>query len=261
MKPNRHVPLAAIISFFMVVLLLPVTIGTKQGEGGFCLSGLVALAEDAGEDVDPFASKTEKDSKDHMEQFNRSMYDLNDKFYFWFLKPVAQGYSVFLPPGIRIGIRNAFRNFDFPIRFVNNTLQGKFKGAGIETARFLINSTLGMGGFFEVASKEFDLNPYEEDTGQTLGFYGLPPGPHIHLPLLGPSNVRDVVGLIGDGFLNPVYYLSPDYVVSIGIKAGRIVNSTSVRIGEYEDFKKGALDPYVAARDAYEQHRTEEIKK
>ena len=199
---------------------------------------------------------------DPLERLNRVVFQLNDKMYFWLLKPASQVYGIFIPPGIRVCIRNGFDNLRYPTRFVNNVLQGKFKAAGIETARFVINSTMGLAGFFEAAKQEFNLPPPpEEDTGQTLGFYGVKPGFYLVLPVLGPSSLRDTFGLAGDTFLNPLYYLPQSLWVSAAIRAGILVNNTSLRIGDYEDFKKAALDPYASMRQAYLQYRENEIFK
>jgi phospholipid-binding lipoprotein MlaA len=187
-------------------------------------------------------------------------FQFNDKFYFWLLKPVSQIYGMFIPPGIRNCIHNGFDNLRFPTRFVNNVLQGKFKAAGIETARFVINSTLGVAGLFELAAPGFNLPPPPaKDTGQTLAFWGLKPGFYIIWPVLGPSTVRDSFGLAGDTFLNPLYYLPEKFLTGVAIRAGILVNNTSLAIGDYEDFKKAALDPYASMRQAYLQYRENQI--
>jgi phospholipid-binding lipoprotein MlaA len=206
-------------------------------------------------------SKVE-DAPDPLEGMNRVIFQFNDKVYFWFLKPLSQVYGTFIPPGLRTCIRNGFDNLRFPSRFLNNVLQGKFKAAGIETGRFLINSTFGFAGFFEIAARDFCLpRPADEDTGQTLAFYGMKPFLYIMLPILGPSTLRDSMGLAGDTFLNPLYYLPQDLWVSVAIRTGIIVNNTSLRLGEYEDFKNAALDPYASMRQAYLQYRRSEILK
>ena len=217
--------------------------------------------EENEEEPEPFAEASRREyASDPLEPLNRVFFQFNDKFYFWLLKPASQLYGIFIPPGIRVCIHNGFDNLKFPVRFVNNVLQGKFKVAGIETARFVINSTLGLVGFFEMASREFNLPPpADEDTAQTLAFFGLKPGFFIMWPILGPSTVRDSVGLAGDAFLNPLYYVPQSLWTSTAIRAGILVNNTSLRIGEYEDFKKAALDPYVSMRQAYLQYRDNEI--
>jgi phospholipid-binding lipoprotein MlaA len=254
----------AFILFFLTLFLPAVTLESNYHYQlrFHAANGVFAAENDDFEE--PFAEETNVVVHDPHQSMNRTFFNLNDKIYFWVLKPVAQVYSTFIPEGVRICIRNGFRNIAFPIRFFNNAFQGKFDRAGVEFGRFVVNSTLGMGGFFEIASRDFNLNPYDEDFGQTLAVYGMGPGPHIHWPFFGPSNIRDTFGLIGDFALNPTTYISlieSDFLVTGGIKAGRITNNVSLRIGEYEDIKRSALDPYVAIRDAYHQHREDEIKK
>ncbi len=212
---------------------------------------------------DPFAEPSVL-THDPLEKFNRAMFTFNDRLYFWFLKPVSVAYGTVTPPGFRACIRNAFDNLFFPIRFVNNTLQGKFKGASVEMGRFLINSTLGVGGFFDLAARDFNLHPHEEDFGQTLGYYGIQPHVYIVWPILGPSTVRDTFGKGGDFLLNPIGYLSyigPGLWETMAIRTGERVNATSLRIGEYEDFKASAVDPYVSLRDVYLNYRARQIAK
>ncbi len=215
------------------------------------------------EESGPFAGAPKAEyAPDPLERLNRVFFQFNDKLYFWLLKPVSQIYGIFIPPGVRVGIRNGFDNLKFPTRFVNNVLQGKFKAAGIETARFAINSTLGLAGFFEMASREFDLlPPADEDTGQTLAFFGMKPGFYIVWPVLGPSTVRDSVGLGGDTVLNPLFWVPRELWLGAVIRGEVLVNNTSLKIGDYEDFKKAALDPYVSMRQAYLQYRDNEIFK
>jgi len=198
---------------------------------------------------------------DPLEPMNRFFFHFNDKLYFWVLKPVGTAYGTVLPPGIRIAIRNAFHNIAMPVRVINCALQGKGEAMGTELGRFVINSTLGIGGLVDFAYNEYGLKVHDEDTGQTFGVWGMKPLMYVNLPILGPSSVRDGLGLAGDTFLNPVYYLTPNDYVSLGVKAGKEVNNVSLRLGEYEDFKKSALDPYISMRDAYIQYRAEEIKK
>jgi phospholipid-binding lipoprotein MlaA len=218
---------------------------------------------DKGDESESFAEVPKaEDAPDPLEGLNRIIFQFNDKVYFWFLKPLSQAYGTVIPPGLRTCIRKGFNNLRFPTRFVNNVLQGKFKAAGIETGRFLINSTFGFAGFFEIAARDFCLPPpAEEDTGQTLGFYGMKPMLYLVLPVLGPSTLRDSFGLAGDAFLDPLYYLPQSLWVGVAIRGGIVVNNTSLRIGEYEDFKAAALDPYASMRQAYLQYRQNEILK
>jgi phospholipid-binding lipoprotein MlaA len=194
---------------------------------------------------------------DPIEPWNRAMYRFNDKLYFWLLKPTAQGYKYVVPEGFRVMISSFYENLKAPIRIVNNLLQGKPASAGCELSRFLINSTVGLGGFKDCAKECFGMTGRDADFGQTLGKYGLGFGIYIVWPFLGPSSARDTVGTAGDWLLDPTSYvgsgsISPE---GIGLKAHERVNYTSLHIGGYETLKKAAIDPYVAMRDAYVQFR------
>lgn len=197
---------------------------------------------------------------DPLEPINRVFFHFNDKMYFWFLKPVASGYKAVVPEPARLGVKNFFSNLAFPIRFVNCLLQGKFEGVGHEVGRFITNSTIGLAGFFDVAGKHFNMKEYDEDLGQTLGSYGFGHGFFINLPFLGPSSLRDGIGDTGDAFLDPIYYSDLETKYELAIQAFEKVNDVSLIIGEYEDLKKAALDPYIAYRDAYYQYRNAKTK-
>lgn len=208
---------------------------------------------------DEFETDVAPEVFDPLSGYNRVVTRVNDRLYFWVLKPVAQGYKAVVPGAARQGISNFFTNLGFPIRLANNVLQLKFKGAGVETARFVVNTTVGVAGFWDPAEKWLALSAHPEDFGQTLGYYGMDSGFHIVLPLLGPSNLRDVCGSIADRNLNPTTYLD-DGNVTLALSATRTINSTSLRIGQYETLRKDAMDLYILLRNAYEQNRDRKIK-
>ena len=214
----------------------------------------------APEEAEPEEAVEETTIADPIEPWNRAMFQFNDKLYFWVLKPVARGYNKVVPEPVRVSVRNFFRNVTMPIRFVNCLLQGKLVGAGTELTRFVLNTTVGLAGFFDVAKSRFELNARNEDFGQTLGFYGMGGLMYIVWPFLGPSNVRDTIGFAGDTFLDPVNYLDP-FEAAFGVQAYERINSTSLELGTYEDMKKSSLEPYIAVRDAYIQYRKGQIKK
>ncbi len=229
-------------------------------QGFFSLARAWAQSDD--DFLDPFAEETEEAGiRDPLQPLNRVFFQFNDRLYFWVLKPTATVYGTFIPEGVRVAVKRAFENLLMPVRFVNNLLQGKVDRAGVELARFALNSTLGAGGLFDPAAWEFGLKAHHEDLGQTLGVYGFGHGVYFHWPVFGPSSFRDTIGLAGDHFLDPVFYLAPGVGESIALRTGDRVNRTSLRIGEYEDFKESALDPYVAMRNAYFQYRLEQVKK
>ena len=195
---------------------------------------------------------------DPIEPLNRVMFHFNDKLYFWVLKPVSRGYRYLIPAPVRAGVKNFFHNLTTPVRLANCILQGKFRSAGKEFVQFLMNSTAGMLGFGNPAQLYPQLSTKDEDLGQTFGSYGIGNGFYIVWPVLGPSTIRDSVGMIGDRFLNPITYVQPTEA-SIEIMAYEKVNDTSFRIGDYETFKEASLDPYSAIRDAYIQNRNKKV--
>ncbi len=208
----------------------------------------------------PIVEEPLKDIADPLEPVNRLFFGVNDKVYFWVLKPVASGYKTVIAQPIRVSVRNFFSNAATPIRFANCLLQFKLKGAGTEGVRFFINTTIGVLGFYDLAKKRFNINEQDEDFGQTLGFYGIGPIFYIDWPIFGPSSLRDVVGTVGDFFLSPWNYLFESPVlVNVAVGAYERVNNVSLTLGEYEDLKRAALDPYIALRDAYHQFRQEKI--
>jgi len=212
-----------------------------------------------GEEQPPEGEETSGYIADPLYPWNNAMYHFNDKLYFWVMKPVAKRYSSVFPQDIRVAVSNFFHNLRMPIRFVSNLLQLKMKDAGTELLRFVYNSTAGVGGLADVAKTDLKVFPREQDLGLALGHYGIGNGFYIIWPFLGPSTLRDTVGMAGDGYLDPVNHLTPWYN-SFAPAAYDKVNETSLHIGDYEDLKESAIDPYVAIRNAYVQHRQSKIK-
>jgi phospholipid-binding lipoprotein MlaA len=196
---------------------------------------------------------------DPLKPLNRAMHNVNDKLYFKVLRPVARACKRAVPKPARISIRNFFNNLTTPARYVSCLLQGKRKAAGTELHRFALNTTVGVLGFADPAQEKWKLAPTDEDLGQTLGKWGVGNGVYVVLPLLGPSTVRDTLGLIGGQLLNPVHYVEPTEV-SLAISAGKIANENTFTIGRYESFKSAAVDPYTAMRQAYIQYRDKQVK-
>ena len=219
----------------------------------FAGAGLRAQVDDF---EDEYADEVEV--PDPLEPMNRGIYHFNDKLYFWVLRPLAKGYGAVLPKPVRQGVRNVFDNASMPGRFVNCVLQGRLRDSGGELARFGINTTVGILGWRDSALDKWEIKRHGEDTGQTLGAWGIGPGLSLTLPLIGPTNARDSVGLVGDVFLDPVRYI-PQYWTRLGINAGKQVNRVSLSLGEYEKSKAAALDHYVSLRDIYQQYRERKI--
>jgi phospholipid-binding lipoprotein MlaA len=220
-------------------------------------------APDENISAEPSPSEASEETiADPIEPVNRAFFHFNDKLYFWVLKPIATGYKTITPEDGRVGVRNFFSNFTTPVRLVNCLLQARFKGAGNETLRFLINTTYGFVGFLDTAKKEFKIEKQEADFGQTLGVWGMGPAFYINWPILGPSTLRETVGYVGDTFLDVRTYLPSRFlIVNVSAWALDKVNETSLTLGEYESLKKAALDPYIAVREAYYQYRQNKIKK
>ncbi len=218
--------------------------------------------------LDEFTDEMKVEEKsDPLNGYNRLMTSFNDGLYEYVLAPVAKGYSKVVGKEIRVSINNFFHNIFYPIRLVNNVLQGKFKNASEETGRFIINSTIGILGLFDPAKSEFGLEPHNEDFGQTLGYWGVGAGPHIVLPFFGPSNLRDTISLYPDSYTNPADYFEDrgynythNYGEALVLKAYEKVNYVSLHEGEYEKLKKDAIDLYPYLRDVYEQYRQKQIE-
>lgn len=195
---------------------------------------------------------------DPLRSLNYAVYLFNDKLYFWVFKPVAMGYRAVMPSEIRVCTLNFFNNLYAPVRFSNCLLQGKFKNAAAEFGKFFINTTAGGLGVGDVARRYPELNPPEEDFGQTLGYWGFGNGFYLVLPVLGPSTLRDGIGRLGNWAMDPLSYLEP-WELSYGVWAYKNINSTSFRIGDYETIKNAAIDPYEAFRDGYIQYRRTKV--
>ncbi len=243
--------------FFVLLCLLP----------GLLLQANPAWSQGAGEEslLDELSADYEQTEKtavpDPLESWNRLVFSLNDKLYLYFLQPAAEGYARVMPEEIRKGVRNVFTNLKFPIRLVNNLLQGKWTRAAQETGSFLIDSSVGMLGLAQISKTMPGLSSSVpgEDTGQTLGYWGCPEGVYLVWPVLGPSTVRDSFGRVGDYFLNPLSYLDSLWLRR-GLKAGERINSQSFNPDEYEEMKQGAMDPYTAFQDGYLQYRRKQIQ-
>ncbi len=231
----------------------PIGAGAAADEGAFADEDF--FEDEFGTDAGARAGSAVPDP---LAPFNKAMFHFNDKLYFWVLKPAATGYKTVTPAIVRTGVKNFFYNLTTPIRVVNCMLQGKSERMGAEIGRFMVNTTVGVLGFGNPASRDPRLAVPEEDLGQTFAVWGIGDGPYIVWPVLGPSTIRDSFGMIGDGFLDPVGYVDPR-ILSAGIKAFDTINATSFRLGDYEALKASAIIPYEALRDAYIQNRKKKI--
>ena len=197
------------------------------------------------------------DPRDPWEGFNRSVFKFNDTLDRAFAKPVAKGYVKITPRVIRTGVSNFFSNLDTVPTIVNDALQGKFRQVGHDSARFLLNSTLGLGGLFDPASAA-GLEYNEEDLGQTLGTWGVKSGPYLMLPVLGPSSVRDAFARAADTYIEPVYYLGDEstrYIIrGVDLLDGR------ASLLELDAQLERSYDKYAFIRNAWIQRREYQVK-
>lgn len=209
------------------------------------------------EGVDSFFEQEEV--FDHLESMNRVFFVVNDKLYFWVLKPVSKVYGAVLPQDVRLGLGNFFVNVAAPVRVVNNLLQGKVGDAGTDLQRFLINSTLGFAGFGDPAKESFGIQAKPEDLGQTLGVWGVGEGAYLFLPLLGPLTVRDAFGFVGDRALHPATYILTEFPEEAAYSGTDKVNRISLHPGLYEEMKRNSLDPYISIRQAFLEYRRNKV--
>ncbi len=196
--------------------------------------------------------------RDPWEKSNRAIFEFNQAVDRVALKPVAQGYEAAVPLPVRGGINNVFGNFRDVTTTVNQVLQGKIKNGFSDLARVLINSTVGMFGVFDVAT-HLGLERHDEDFGQTLGVWGFKSGPYMVLPFLGPSTVRDTVGLVGDYFTDPEFVINFESPWNYIIFGTRYVNARANLLSAEKLLNQAAIDRYAFIREAYLQRRISQI--
>lgn len=257
----------------------PESVATSQRDG---VEAVSSAGSGRNEFYDPFAvadGVTTEEDNDPWESFNTLMFEFNRKVDKYALKPVAQAYNFVLPDAVQTGVSNFFHNVRFVPRLLNNVFQAKVKGAGIELGRFLINSTVGVGGFFDPAKHWLRLETPDEDSGQTLGVYGMKPGPYLVLPLLPPLTLRDGVGYVADLALDPINWLvfpvievndipsavahknrTTSTIAQFGTRVGGIVNDRSLNLERFQGVEESTLDLYTAVRNAYLQKRAQAVR-
>ena len=194
---------------------------------------------------------------DPLESINRVTFAFNEAVDEAILAPVAKGYRALFPKPIRKGISNFMSNLSQPWGAANSAFQGNFKNAGTAVGRFLINSTIGILGFFDVAT-DMGLEETKEDFGQTLGVAGVSSGPYLVIPLLGPSNTRDVVGRIAGYFGDPVTFAMRQENHDSWIWIGTAIKGISYReenLERIDNLRMSSVDFYATVRSLYEQRR------
>ena len=197
---------------------------------------------------------------DPFERFNEKVFRFNYNVDRFVLKPAARVYNTVMPEPFQVMISNGFDNIAFVPRMVNSALQGKWGGAGREMARFLINSTAGIGGLFDPAGDYWGIRKSREDFGQTLGWFGMGPGPYLILPFLEPLTVRDGIGKGIDSLLDPLSWLLPLFWERVGMTLGNILNERSLNLELFQGFEEGVIDLYSAVRHGYLQRRRQLIQ-
>lgn len=192
---------------------------------------------------------------DPFESFNRSMYEFNDTLDIYVLKPVAKGYQAVTPDVVDKGISNFFSNLDDILVFINDLLQLKFTQAASDGARFVVNSTVGLLGFIDIAS-DFGLPKHNEDFGQTLGYWGVESGPYLVLPFFGPSSVRDAPGFIVDSSMElAIIYDNMSDPHLRGMLGLKYIDARADLLSISNIIEETAPDPYALIRDAWTQRR------
>ena len=211
---------------------------------------------------DPEAVAEFEATNDPIEPWNRGMFFVNDGLDTLVLRPAAEAYRIFIPPPIRTAVQNMLGNLRSPVILLNDVLQGETQRAGNTLGRFVLNTTLGIGGAFDVATG-FGLPAHGEDFGQTLAVWGVSEGPYIFIPGLGPSNPRDLVGTGVDSVTNPISAITggsifdPITVTRIGVQ---VLDTRERLIEPLDALRAGSIDPYATLRSAYRQRRAAEIR-
>lgn len=201
---------------------------------------------------------TQRDPRDRFERFNRSIYSFNSTLDRTVARPVAQAYVKATPAPVRAGIGNFFANLGYTRVMLNDLLQGKVGQFFADTVRLVVNTTIGIGGLFDPAA-QLGLSANDEDFGQTLGTWGVPPGPYLMLPFLGPSTVRDGTGLLADRYSEPDTYLVKDWRVQAGLTLGSLLDSRASLLGA-DELLGNSHDQYALLRNAYLQRREFQVK-
>lgn len=201
---------------------------------------------------------------DPIEPVNRAIFDVNDFLDRLLIRPMAELYRVTVPPPLRNRISSILKNMAEPVIMANNLMQGEVSNAGTTLSRFLINTTLGAGGMFEVASG-YGFQRQTGDFGQTLHVWGMGEGPYIVLPLFGPSNVRDAIGLGVDTVISPWKYVvaygdttTEDTFAITSITASALTRREA-NIEGYDALREGSLDFYAQMRSVYRQYRAKQL--
>jgi len=231
--------------------------GPALDTGAARSNGSPLVSSDLGPPLPNGPEANEQEPSDPFEPINTRVLTFNEKTDEWFVRPVVSGYSKVVPPPARDGIGRVFSNAAVIPRFANALFQFRLKQAETEAMRFGINSTLGLGGWYDRADEWFGLKQEDNDFGLTLAKYGVGEGPYLMLPILGPSSVRDVIGMAADGLMDPIDYVAPGSAVyyRYAAKALQAINARTQNRGLFEYLDTYSIDKYGAIQDAYLQRR------
>ena len=258
-----------LIGLAAVVPSLSLSAQTESGQA--IAPGETATPAPAVDPLDDYAEYDALRVNDPLQPVNRVVFKFNDFVYEKALWPVANGYEKVVPSPVRTGLVNFYDNIRYPVRLVGSLLQGKFKRAGRETGKFVVNSTAGLGGFIRQSDKIPELaNVPREDMGQAFGAWGIGHGPYLVLPILGGVSSRDLVGRVGDTFASPLGWKYPewgnrewtaelDWEWQLAITGTDVISSLPGGLRVYREMKSSALDPYVAVRDGTISYRNEQV--
>ncbi|HVW75715.1 MAG TPA: VacJ family lipoprotein [Rhizomicrobium sp.] len=225
--------------------------------------GIIALAllaggcaqDQAADDADATAVS------DPLEGMNRFFFDLNQRLDRNAGKPVATAYKQDVPQTVRGGLHNMLDNLGGPVNVANDLLEAQFENAGIAAGRFLVNTTIGVAGIFDVAT-DWGMPAHNRDFGETLGGYGVPAGPYLVLPLRGSTDVRDFAGNYVDGFATPLHFVRYDGNNYVGWMKSTLgsMDNRSANLVTYEDIERGSVDYYATMRTLYMERRARLIE-
>ncbi|MBI4385022.1 MAG: VacJ family lipoprotein [Nitrospinae bacterium] len=212
---------------------------------------------------DPFKDETPDilELRDPFVGVNRVMFRINENIYDYVMDPVAREYKKIVSEDIRIAIRNMFNNAMTPVKFVSSLLQGDINKSTRVLGRVIINSTIGVGGLFDVADQHFHIDDVNEDFEQALGYRGVPTGPYFVIPFMGPLTARHIVGRVVDSFLSPTVLFAPGFAAGAAMGVTDKINDISFILEDKESLDESAIDKYESVRDFYHQYREGLIRK
>jgi phospholipid-binding lipoprotein MlaA len=230
----------------------------------FALTVFLAMAACAPrpDPADPEAVEEYRTTNDPLEPLNRASFFVNDAVDTLVLRPAAEAYTIFIPPEVRQAIGNVLANLRTPVILANDLLQGETQRAGETIGRFVVNTTVGVGGIFDAATR-FGLLGHTEDFGQTLAVWGAPEGPYLFIPVLGPSNPRDLSGAGVDVLMSPFTWrvgVSNWDTITVTRQTLNVLDTRAGVIEPLDAVRAGSLDPYATIRSAYRQRRNTEIR-